>query len=131
MRSEPFANQSLSRYGPFVASMAHEPPLRAWLRSFYALGRFFKTTIKGFLVFFSILPFVITAAAVIGCLTLSNGDVAYLLDPQKLFDFVFNVRAGLKVNIMFVTFLLFFLCVNNGVLSRSWLRRSAPSAFHI
>ena len=131
MRSESHAMPSLSKYGPFVTSTAHEPWTKALLRSVLAFGGFVKATIKGFLVFFSILPFVTAAAAVIGCLTLSNGDPAFLIDPQKLFDFVFNTRAGLKVNIVFITFLLFFFCVNAGMLSRSWFSRPAPRAVHI
>lgn len=75
---------------------------------------------KAVLLFTGLLALVTAAAAVIGCLFLSNGDIAYLTDPEKLFHFVYAVRAGLKVNIVFVTFLLFFFCINENMLTRPW-----------
>ncbi len=79
--------------------------------------------VKSFLVFFAILASVTVVASIIACLFLSNGNVEYLIDLDKLFEFVFYTRSGLKVNILFVTMMLFFLAINNDILNREWFQR--------
>lgn len=131
MLSNRFANQPPARSSLLGDLVDDKVWLKVTLRFFYPVWLFTKTLIKAVLLFSSILPVVAIVAAIVGCLTLSNGNILYLFNPTELFDFVFNVRAGLKVTVLFVTFLLFFFCVNDGMLSRNWLRKSAPTPFRI
>ncbi|MEZ5930599.1 MAG: hypothetical protein R3F54_01330 [Alphaproteobacteria bacterium] len=97
-------------------------------KSCVRIGRFFSYSVKGAAVFLGLLAIVSATAAIIGCLFLSNGKIAYLTNAHDLFVFAFYTRAGLKVNILFVTLLLFFMCINDGMISRRWFRRSPKRA---
>lgn len=113
-RTSSLATDSLFRHAPKPAWASSSIRLLATACNVAAVA------VKGVLLFTGLLALVTAAAAVIGCLFLSNGDIAYLADPEKLFHFIYAVRAGLKVNIVFVTFLLFFFCINEDMLTRRW-----------
>ena len=61
-------------------------------------------------------------SAVIGCLVLQDGRIAYLLDPDKLLWFVWSQRSGLKVQILFTATVLWWMMTLDGTLGRPWLR---------
>lgn len=77
--------------------------------------------LKAVALFLGILVVITGGAAIIGCLFLSNGQVAYLIDPQALFEFLWVTRAGLKVTIFFVTITTFVMVAENGGLSKKWI----------
>ena len=80
-----------------------------------------KMSLKAVVLFVGVLLIVTGGAAIIGCLFLSNGQIAYLIDPQALFEFVWVTRAGLKATIFFVTMVTFLMIAEDGALSRRWL----------
>ena len=80
-----------------------------------------KMGVKAVVLFLCLLVVVTVGAAIVGCLFLSNGDVAYLIQPHALFEFLWVTRAGLKVTIVFVTVLTFLMFAQDGALSRRWL----------
>jgi hypothetical protein len=57
----------------------------------------------------SIVLAVAACAAVIGVLTLQDGHLGYLADPGTLFWYVWHKRAGLKVQILFVSIIIYLL----------------------
>ncbi len=90
---------------------------------FAKLVALFAKLVKGMTLYVTILACVTALAAVIGCVFLSNGRIAYLFDPTDLFNFLWQQRAGLKVMITFVTTLIFFLLAEDGILNRKWILR--------
>ena len=78
-------------------------------------------TVKGIMLYGIILTAVTAVAAVAGCLFLSNGQLAYLVDPDKLLWFVWSQRSGLKVQIFFVTTILWWMLALDGTLGRPLL----------
>ena len=79
-------------------------------------------TLKAVLLYCAILAVVALTAAVIGCLVLSDGRTAYLLDPDKLLWFAWSKRSGLKVQIFFIATVLWWMLALDGALGRPWLR---------
>ncbi len=77
--------------------------------------------LKAVALFLGILVVITGGAAIISCLFLSNGQVAYLIDPQALFEFLWVTRAGLKATILFVTITTFLMIAENGALSKKWI----------
>lgn len=79
-------------------------------------------TVKAVLLYCAILALVAATAAIVGCLVLHDGRTAYLLDPDKLLWFVWSKRSGLKVQIFFVTTVLWWMMTLDGALGWHWLR---------
>lgn len=81
---------------------------------------FLKKTLKAATLFTAILLVVTCVAAIVGCLFLSNGQLAYLVQPTELIEFVWVTRAGLKVTVFFVAVMIFLMCAEDGALGRPW-----------
>ncbi len=81
-----------------------------------------KTTLKAVLLYCAILAVVALIAAFIGCLLLHDGRTVYLLDPEKLLWYAWTKRSGLKVQIFFVTMILWWMMMLDGALGRPWRR---------
>ncbi len=65
--------------------------------------------LRSILLYLAILLVVAVCAALIGLMTLQDGHLNYLAHPDTLLWYVWFKRAGLKVQILFVSALLYFL----------------------
>lgn len=81
-----------------------------------------KKTLKAVLLYCAIFAVVALVAAFIGCLLLHDGRTVYLLDPEKLLWYAWTKRSGLKVQIFFVTMILWWMMMLDGALGRPWRR---------
>lgn len=76
---------------------------------------------KGFIHYFAILVMVTLSAATIGCLFLQGGDLQFFVQPEAMIHFPWVKRAGLKVTILFVATIIFFMLAEDGPLRCSWI----------
>ena len=75
---------------------------------------------KGVILYVALIVVVTLAAAAVGCLFLQGGDLRFFVHPDAMLNFLWAKRAGLKVTILFVATLIFFMLVEDGILSRRW-----------
>ena len=84
---------------------------------------------KGVILYAAILSVVTVVAAAIGCLFLQGGDIQFFVHPDAMLQFLWAKRAGLKVTILFVATLVFFMLAEDGILSRRWLSHHVSGQF--
>lgn len=87
------------------------------------LGHCIGRLLRSILLYVAILLVVAVCAALIGLMTLQDGHLNYLAHPDTLLWYVWFKRAGLKVQILFVSGMLYFLVAADLLRRREERRR--------